>query len=243
MAVKFVNISKEEFLREKLIFKYMPLEYALDTLTNSHLWFANPVEWNDPFEKRFITLPYSDGKYFAWKDRVFCSCFTERATCEAHWNVYAKNDIGIEMTFNRKKLLEALNKLPYKVYIGRVEYKKTSEIEKPISEIDVIPRIEPSLRKELCKARLLLLKRIAFEYESEVRIIIVKPKKTKGKGILVKLLNVPNTIFGITIDPKVGKLTYEMLRNKFLKLLLRKTNRKYVQQSNLTKMSVTIIQK
>ena len=52
--MKFVNLSQEEFLSKKLLFKYMPLEQALLTLEGKYLWFANPTTWNDPFEKRFI---------------------------------------------------------------------------------------------------------------------------------------------------------------------------------------------
>lgn len=56
MGLEFVNITREEFLSKKLLHKYMPLEYALDSLNNRHLWFANPATWKDPFEKN-LSMP------------------------------------------------------------------------------------------------------------------------------------------------------------------------------------------
>lgn len=61
MAVKFINITREEFLENKLIFKYMPLEHALSTLNHQYLWFANPTTWIDPFEKKIYY-----NKIFRW---------------------------------------------------------------------------------------------------------------------------------------------------------------------------------
>lgn len=52
--IRFVNITEEEFLDSKLLYKHMPLENALRTLKNKRLWFANPATWVDPFEKRFL---------------------------------------------------------------------------------------------------------------------------------------------------------------------------------------------
>ena len=73
MDIKFLNITKDNFFSTKLLHKYMPLEYALKTLAERKLWFANPVTWKDPFEKRFIEAEYENGKNgsreFPWKNR------------------------------------------------------------------------------------------------------------------------------------------------------------------------------
>lgn len=74
MKIKFLNITKEEFLSTQLLHRYMPLEYALKMLNNKQLWFSNPITWKDPFEKRFIEARYNDnGKEtdFLWKIKSF----------------------------------------------------------------------------------------------------------------------------------------------------------------------------
>ena len=46
--ISFVNITKEEFLKTKFLYKHLPLENALKTLEDKTLWFANPITWKDP---------------------------------------------------------------------------------------------------------------------------------------------------------------------------------------------------
>lgn len=222
MAVKFINITREEFLENKLIFKYMPLEHALSTLNHQYLWFANPTTWVDPFEKRFIITKYSDGSTFAWRDRVFCCCFTESAACEAHWNIYSRGEIGIECKFDRVELLNLLEQSDLRIYIGRVEYMKTSDIKKKLSQIPFNPPIAFNMRTVEHKVRLLLLKRKAFEYEKEIRIVIVKKDKLKGPGFKFQFLSqegipyqVDNLINTITISPLVGIETTDFFKKQF----------------------------
>ena len=133
MDIKFLNITKDNFFSTKLLHKYMPLEYALKTLAERKLWFANPVTWKDPFEKRFIEAEYENGKNgsreFPWKNRVFCICMTQTMTSEAYWNTYNRQQIGIEFRIDKRQMYEELLNVrnEYDIYIGRVEYMKTSD--------------------------------------------------------------------------------------------------------------------
>lgn len=222
--VKFINITEEEFLAKDLLFKYLPLENALRTLKDKTIWFANPSSWKDPFEKRFLNAKYiRDNKEvkFKWKDRVFCSCFTQTITSEAFWNTYTQNSIGIEFRIDRKKLLEELKKADdsYKIYIGKVEYLKTEDIKRGLRSIPFNPPIPNStnLNTDLFAARLFLLKRIAFSYEDEIRIIIVKENSTKQNGIGF-IYNCENTslVQRIVIDPNIGDYTLSVLKRVFI---------------------------
>ena len=223
--VQFVNITKEEFLRSKLLYKYMPLEDALRSLKENYLWFANPSVWKDPFEKRFLKAKYiKDGKEvdFTWRDRVFCTCLTQTVTSEAYWNTYRHDNIGIEFRIYREKLLEELEEYDdsFKVFIGRAEYLKTSDITKGLRDIPFDPPIgkDERLNTDFFAARLFLLKRVAFEYEDEIRIIIVKKNQTKESGIKFKY-SCKNTelIHQIVLDPNLGKYTAAMLKNFIVK--------------------------
>ena len=69
--VKSFVIQPGEFLTTgKVVNKFLPLERALNLLNSRKMWFANPREWTDPFERRFIDASYAGGAKFAWKDRV-----------------------------------------------------------------------------------------------------------------------------------------------------------------------------
>lgn len=89
-----------------------------------------------------------------------------------------------------------------------------------MSDIDSLKGITPfSLNNRDLQIRLLLLKRIAFQYENEVRILIVKGVKTQEKGIKIPFGTImPNELIDrITIDPSVGAHTEKMLKELFKK--------------------------
>ena len=223
--VHFVNITEEEFLNQKILYKHLSLENALRTLKDKSLWFANPATWKDPFEKRFLEAKYTRNGAevkFKWKDRVFCTCLTQTITSEAFWNTYSCNEIGIELRLYRKTLLEELSRYDdtYKIFIGKVEYLKTDEIKRGLRNIPfnrTIPQGE-NLNTDDFAARLFLLKRIAFSYEDEIRIIIVKENATLAKGLNISY-NCENTdlVQRIILDPNIGDYTFNILKSLFVK--------------------------
>lgn len=223
-SVKSFVLQPNEFLTTgKVVNKFIPLERALNLLNTRKLWFANPREWSDPFERRFIDATYAGGTKFAWKDRVYCSCFTNNATSEASWNAYSKGDICIKFVIDRQELLNVLNNYlaanPHnQVYFDKVEYMQARSITKPLLKIPFRTHLTACAKVTSMefKERLLLLKRKAFEYEDEYRAIIVKPKASKSKGILVDIPNMHTLIKKVMIGPSVGDDTFSMLKKFFL---------------------------
>lgn len=200
----------------------MPLDYALQTLNNKALWFANPATWPDPFEKRFIEAKYlRRGKEvtFNWQGRVFCTCMTQTQSSDAYWNAYSKGEIVIEFRIKRDILLKELEKHAdtYEIFIGKVEYMKTSDIKtKELKLIPFDPPVSVALNSPEFAARLFMLKRIAFQYEDEVRIIALKKNKTQELGIeLHYACNNNELISRIVLDPRLGDNTTLMLQNYF----------------------------
>ena len=103
------------------------------------------------------------------------------------------------------------------IYIGKVEYMKTEDIKKDLKDIPFNPPINSPIQyNDIFVSRLFLLKRTAFEYEDELRFIIVKDKVTKGKGITLNF-GCENTelIYSIVLDPRMGDYTYDMLNGIF----------------------------
>lgn len=222
MSIYFINITKEDFLRKKLLYKYLPLEFALGTIKDRYLWLCNPTIWKDPFEKRFINAKYLVNKNvfeFPLKSQIFCTCFTQTPTSEAHWNNYTNHQIGISLKINRQRLLDVLEEHTdtYDIYIGNVTYLKTAVIRKKLSEIDDIKNINPfNLNNRELILKLLLFKRIAFRYEDEMRVLAVKKFKTKENGIKLSFNMKPSELIdSIIIDPSIGSNNEEMLKELF----------------------------
>lgn len=200
----------------------MQLEFALDTIKEKYLWFCNPVTWKDPFEKRFIDAKYVlDEKEteFPIKGQVFCICLTQTPTSEAHWNNYSNGQIGISFKIIKERLLEVLEKhtTDYDIYIGKVDYLKTTDLKKKLSDIESLKTIVPfKMTNRQLQIQLLLLKRIAFRYEDEIRILAVKKHKTKENGIKLSYTIEPHELIDtITLDPNVGSNTESLLKNTF----------------------------
>ena len=222
MPVVFIRMTQGNFLDKNNLFKFMSLENALKSLEGGYLWLANPTEWTDPFEKRFVTATYIDDagnkKPFEWKDKLFCACFTQTLRSEAYWSVYSRKNIGIQFTIDRKELLEELNKYctlnsNFKVYLGKVEYKNAKDIQMNLSDIPIDNK-DKITSKDHLKARLLLLKRNDFKYENEIRLIVVKKDSTKENGIKLPI-DIHKVIQRITIDPSVGERTTKVLKSYF----------------------------
>lgn len=220
--MKFVNITRKNFLSDDLLYKYMSLENTLNTLNDKYLWFANPTTWKDPFESRFIDAKYFDGKeerYFKWKNRVYCICMSQTIVSEAAWRIYSPSEIGVQLRINRDVLLKELKGMEseYDVYIGKVEYMKTDDIIQNLSDIPFAPPKISDINTDTFAARLFMLKRIAFQYEDEIRIVLVSKDKDdvrykKGVKMPYKCKNI-ELIKRIVLDPEIGKQTADMIRN------------------------------
>lgn len=227
MPVQFVNISKEQFLSENRIFKNCSLENCLALLNNQNLFFASPIKWKDPFESRFLTNKFQlkNGEQVdsPWNGRIFCTCMTETSTSEAYWEIYSSQQVGICFAIYRDRLLSELetycrNNPKDLVFIGKVEYQNAKDILTDISQNKFIKKhiTEKGINDVNIAIRLLLLKRNAYEYEDEIRIFIVKPKKQKEDHVYLPLhASLTSIISTITIDPTIKSNTYQLLKEVF----------------------------
>lgn len=232
--IYFVNMTEDDFLKKgrssvvPSLYKYMPLEYGLKTLDDGQLWFANPILWTDPFESRFVRALYPNNQPFPWKNRVFCTCFTTSVSSEAHWLIHAGKEMGIKLSLDRENFVMLLRTLPddWNIYIGKAEYMKTSNIE--FLSICDIPFKEPVPStndiNNLC-ARLLMLKRNAFRYENEIRVVIVQGETLQNnqEGISIPLhceygspMVITDIVKSISFSPLMKEKTRLVVR-KYLK--------------------------
>ncbi len=198
MPVKFINITKKSFLNNgKPLFKIISSQWANNTLgVNHYLWFANPANWKDAFEKRFIDLSYklksNSMVSFPLKDKIFCSCFSNERVCEAQWFMYSRDNNDNDslcLKINREKLLDELEQYckanpDVELFIGKVKYQETSEITNSLPKNSFLNRgTKPfDIHNIQSQIRLLLLKRNAFFYEDEIRIFIINANN-QGDGL------------------------------------------------------------
>lgn len=188
--IHFLNINEEDFLAKKYLYKHMSLNYVMKNLVDKTLLFSNPETWNDPFERRFINASYvkPNGTEipFPWKDRVYCSCFTQEIVSEAHWMIHSSTVIPMEFIVHRDELLREVEKHKdkYQIFVGKVEYIYQNEFSNELTKIPFDPPMATfDITSDILLGRLLLLKRKAFAYEDEFRIILVRKSNNAKKDV------------------------------------------------------------
>lgn len=210
--------------RGNTLWKYMSLEHALDTMLHERLWQANPKEWADPYERLFIDATYKhegekDGKSFFEMlngELPFCTCFTSGCQNDAQWKMYNNNDVAVMIGFDALKLFDALRQCDTTLYIGKADY-----IEGPWYQarrnVDINANQADEERK-LALLRLMLRKRINFEYEHEVRLLCLQKQNQEDKSLKGTHLEVPrlrDCIMRVRLAPKLGGHTSGALKYVF----------------------------
>ena len=211
MPIKLLNITTEEF-ETMTLFKYMSLPYAVDSIMKDTIWFSNPEKWKDPFESYFINNAYdkADSPYdFPLKEHLFVCCFSTISRSEAQWRMYSENNTSIMFDISKNGLVHSLNQLSseYDIYIGKAVYLPTTVLMSNDVSTIISSMNYPSPNNDIEKALLLMLcKRKAFQYESEVRVFLIpkdeRSKKCNGVKVNVLLKNITKRY---TISPLLRK--------------------------------------
>ena len=206
MAINYLNVTPN-YLPNHL-FKYMKFEHAIDSIKNGTLWFANPEEWRDPYESYFMDNAYDKAKepfdFPLEKGKLYACCFSTTPNSEAQWKAYTTG-IGIKCQIPTVEFLNELDMLSsdYDVYIGKVVYLKTATLQQPDVPAILNASGFPTTPCDKIRALLLMLcKRIAFQYEAEIRVFLI-PKKEENyskKGIKVNV-GLKNIAKRYTISP------------------------------------------
>lgn len=183
------------------LYKYMDLEAALrclgkkqENVSNSNIRFVEPTSWDDQYEGRFYCANYKqfdeNGNSIDVEPKdvpfLYACCFSSKQDNEAAWVLYSHGRTGlasrcVEFTLDGLKLKQQLvkNLRDCSVYMGQVHYMKKEEIDrihKPFDDNNQPNENYAKYFRPFTKEfylYLLLLKRLAFEHEKEVRIFIV----------------------------------------------------------------------
>lgn len=215
--VKDIFTNKEN---KQSIYRYIPLS----NIHENKLWFSNPNKWKDPFERLFIESTYKmDGKIipYKYKNHIYCMCITTTKHNEAAWKVYNSE---VQFRISKENFLSILEKYTekYDIYIGKVEYRNTSEIKK-LSPFTLLNLKQIDFRGTKGWIKLLLQKRKDFSYENEIRILLVEKNINDKKEIdginleydyeFTELF--PKAIISPCLDDNKKKETIEILTKKF----------------------------
>lgn len=196
-----------DFQKEKLkhIYKYLPIDYFIDSIIHHYFYMASPSKWEDSFEMKYLDFIASNENKENEELRnysIFCSCMTYNNSDseEASWNNYGDNKENvIRVTYNFDEFCKVLNDVSNeKIYIGKVDYKLRKDIVKPL----------PQIRNEKVKngyevlyVNNFCLKQNAYEYEKELRFCVVKECDSSKEELRIEYVNLLSAIEQITLPP------------------------------------------
>ena len=207
----------------RTLYRYM--DYT--TMKDRELWFSNPsTKWSDPYEKLFLDSKYlisgtKEDKY-PLKNRVFCFCLTPASSSEAAWKVYG---YATKFSIDTAKLVRILEEhtKDYDVYIGKVNYKSTSSLKRDsVLKLTGLSK-ESFISSDEAWVRLLLLKRTAFKYEEEIRIILVPKEKdqTSEDGVTLDYaIPLKDLFFHVELAPYLSNLSSDCNREAVIEKLI-----------------------
>ena len=242
-------------------YKYLNVDSFLKCLEFSNLRFTEPVEWNDKYEARFYNAIFSnlktDTKFYPY---LYANCVTTRPDSEAAWQVYrygktCKNSCCVEIQIDRYKFREQLakNLSNCDVYVGMTRYEHKAIIDcihlkKYPHDITIKGKKYKEGEEnneykkyfdEFCLEKylnLMLLKRMAYEYEHEVRFFILPHDKTVDDKTTLDTLE----------DNKKNKLTEKLVKIDWLDVIesIRiDSNHKDCEKENVEKKLFELIDK
>ena len=213
------------------LYKYMNVQRAIEFLESGDYYFVEPMSWTDPYEKRFYTADYSSVCFTP--RQCFCTCLTDSISSEAAWKMYRNSNGGladrtVRFEFNRKILFSVLdnNKSSAKVYFGNANYDFTT---KEINELHCpsnsnYDKYFTNIDEEKF-LHLLLIKRKAFKYESEIRFFILPEHREEiyldedlevfhSLKLQFSKEQMESMIESISIDPSCSDIECDMIKTK-----------------------------
>lgn len=182
---EFINANTINLEPDNIIYRFFNKDTFLKTLRDKKLCLVRPSSWADPYENYILSSIgiTPQGKRIGFeklRNNFYAQCWTIKSECDGLWKNYGLcsngETIAIKVKTNVKKLMNDFYEMTNTIFhsnsyfIGKVEYLDNASFQN-ISNKTI------SLLKHLTSINSphsLLIKRKAFSYEEEVRLIFHK---------------------------------------------------------------------
>lgn len=212
---------------EQDIYRIFTLKRFKELVSTNRLVLVNPSKWDDPFENFFLNSNAVDSNnelisLESIANSWYGQCWTFNRESDALWRIYSPDKDGVRVKTTIKKIFSNLwdssndfSRLIY--FIGKVTYKKRSEIEEYMKHI-TFTKIAMG-GQNINFAKLLCIKRPEFSHENEVRILINDVDKRIGKnGCYSVDFDYVNVIEEVCVDPRLTEDEFKNIKNKLIVL-------------------------
>lgn len=189
-----------EFCKEnKFLYRFLPLERFLETMQKSHLVFVSPKKWNDPFDNLLFRQEVKNKDSII--NRIYTCCFTLNPHSQAYWKTYAEQGFCVRLRIKSQEFFELLMRHNEKISFGRMKYVKERDLQTELSNIVGLKKAIEDDKLSNTFLEAFHLKGKPFEYESELRIILLSELSEGGlKRISIDLKSIIDDIY---LDPRM----------------------------------------
>lgn len=236
MENNFINLTETEL--NNSIYRVFKLEHFLNLIKENKNALARPDAFeDDPYENlilRKVENKYNinnnqNKKHFDYNLRncMYCQCWSFHEESDAIWRIYSPKNESIMIQSTIRNLIDSLensktirNTSKGFCFIGKVTYDNEETLLKQSNLLSEAWDPEMGLVKGETLAKTLLLKRIPYSYENEVRLIfydVCGPQHNYHPKIFKYELYLGDLIKRIVFDPRIDVLKAEMIYDYIVK--------------------------
>ena len=203
------------------IYRIFSREYFFELFESKQNALVLPKKWSDPFENVFLRSPVrfsSDGEVgtFGFRDDLYGQCWTRGPVSEAIWQIYSRDESGIRVRTTAGKLIDSMREAHGEwsntsCFIGHVKYMTDKQL-REFGKTAFLDQISSRVF-----ARSLLVKRKAYRFENEVRLIYFDHDKVRNAQGIYKYKIDPFTVFDqVMIDGRVPVEEFSALKREIV---------------------------
>ncbi len=130
----------------KIIRRYTDIPVLVYLLKNKKITLLDPITWDDKNDSYFLTI-YKEKKNLS---SVLALCFSGAQETYHHWKVFAGNNSGVCIRFNKALLLNSIKKVKY-IKHGPVGYRPLKDLGKNKPMISELPFIKRYAFRDECE--------------------------------------------------------------------------------------------
>jgi hypothetical protein len=169
-------------------------------------WLAHPRKWDDPFENFILNSPIEvSARQLAHsqaRNDVYGQCWSLHKEADLMWRAYSPQTDAIKVQTTVELLLQSLLEAcgqfkELSCFIGKVQYLTKEKIAHVFDSANLIDPTGAGI------ARTLLVKRLGFRSEREVRLIFLDNRHQGQKGFFKYHFDVGRFIGQAVLDPRM----------------------------------------
>lgn len=206
----YIECNTLDFDLTSELYRVFSYDRLLDSLKSNCLYMSKPSIWADPYETFLMNYKarMKDGTIVDFepiKENIYCQCWSTNKESEALWDIHSSSNFrSVKIKSSGEKLMKYLydtnNQFHYISYfIGSVYY---------VSEKYIMELLQEGISKYISSSagnmpiiQSLFIKRRAFEYEDEIRLVFNAPNSPAVDFLKIQNpWDINNNYFSFKID-------------------------------------------